>query len=730
MYVLSDLEKFTRSTLRMLNFSEVKIGKSRELGMSLGIYASVCMCMPLFERAIRYHQKAIDIRKELKDEWGVAQCLQWLGFCYSWKGEYQKSIGAFQESKDKFQKMGDMWEIGMDSFGLGTGYLYRGDYSQVVTYFSQYVEISQKVGDDYGISIGGANLGSAYMEKGEFVKAESWIRQSLDLSAEKKIWYCHCIGNIYSGCLEIERDNYEKAIKYLQQAKKLYEENNFLKHYTVCLYPYLAESYIGRITAGGEGITNEEKKKIKTACREALKQTKAWPTHYGGALRITAKYYALIGKRRKANSYFLKSIEHAKKLGRRYELAKGYYEYGNFLQSTAKAAEAGYNRQQAYNLFKEIGAKVYIKRCGDLLGYQTEEGKEKTEEETPRGRLKTTMGMTTIIDTITHISSILNLDELLEKIMDTTIQLVGAERGLLLLYSEEGAEPRRLERRIARNVTAREIEQEAFSVSRSIIAKVEKQKEPLIIEDAALDEELKDEASVVRYGLRSVLCLPIMVREDMLGILYLDNRLIGGLFTRENLNILELIARQAGVSIENAILYKRSITDSLTGLYNRNFFENYLIKVLHQAHRYNHKLSLLMIDIDYFKKVNDQYGHQAGDLVLKSVCDILKENIRKSDLIARYGGEELVIVLPETDISGANAVGENIRQAIEQDKFSYEIKERKFALNVTVSIGAAELMPGEDTVELIKKSDRALYQAKSLGRNRVEVDSKSAKFKT
>jgi diguanylate cyclase (GGDEF)-like protein len=128
----------------------------------------------------------------------------------------------------------------------------------------------------------------------------------------------------------------------------------------------------------------------------------------------------------------------------------------------------------------------------------------------------------------------------------------------------------------------------------------------------------------------------------------------------------------------------------------------------------------LILDIDNFKSFNDKYGHQTGDVVLKKVAKIMSETLRKSDTIARYGGEEFVIVLPETNISGAQVVGEKVRKAIENCEIEYGEDATK-ALKVTVSVGGAEFNQGEDRMSLIERADKNLYKAKANGRNRLEI---------
>jgi diguanylate cyclase (GGDEF)-like protein len=128
-------------------------------------------------------------------------------------------------------------------------------------------------------------------------------------------------------------------------------------------------------------------------------------------------------------------------------------------------------------------------------------------------------------------------------------------------------------------------------------------------------------------------------------------------------------------------------------------------------------MSLVMIDIDNFKKFNDTHGHQCGDAVLKNVARILKENCRQIDIAARYGGEELSVILPNTDLNAARAVSERIRDSIEKSKVNHNGS----SLSVTVSIGVAQFDPGRDheTKDIIERADKALYNAKNQGRNRV-----------
>ena len=167
--------------------------------------------------------------------------------------------------------------------------------------------------------------------------------------------------------------------------------------------------------------------------------------------------------------------------------------------------------------------------------------------------------------------------------------------------------------------------------------------------------------------------------------------------------------------------FEMAITDGLTGLYNRRYMESHLGTLVEQAASRGKPLSLLVLDIDYFKAINDGFGHDAGDDVLREFATRVRKSIRGIDLACRYGGEEFVVVMPETDMAVAATVAERIRRRIAGEQF--HINQGARALDVTISIGLAALATAEDSAAtIIKRADQALYRAKRDGRNRVVAD--------
>jgi diguanylate cyclase (GGDEF)-like protein len=179
-------------------------------------------------------------------------------------------------------------------------------------------------------------------------------------------------------------------------------------------------------------------------------------------------------------------------------------------------------------------------------------------------------------------------------------------------------------------------------------------------------------------------------------------------------------ALQDDLKEANARLEALATTDALTGLYNRRYLDTVLFSELRRSLRYKAPLSLVLLDIDRFKAVNDGYGHAVGDAVLRNVASLITRQARGTDVIARYGGEEIVLVLPHTDTRGAGDLAERLRQQISEALFVHG----DVSLKVTASFGIATYLAGPQALnpeELLRQADEALYEAKRSGRNQVTV---------
>lgn len=193
----------------------------------------------------------------------------------------------------------------------------------------------------------------------------------------------------------------------------------------------------------------------------------------------------------------------------------------------------------------------------------------------------------------------------------------------------------------------------------------------------------------------------------------------------EDENLLETICEPLSFSMDNRELFKKAMTDEMTDLYNHRYFKVRLENEIREHGDRRRKLGLVLLDIDFFKKVNDTYGHPVGDLVLKATSQCLKNFCRSTDVPARYGGEEFAIVLTDIDENGILNIGERLRQTIEE--MEIPVPELEKPLKITASIGLAVYpIHGKTPKDLILSADNALYDAKRSGRNRISIQMKSA----
>jgi diguanylate cyclase (GGDEF)-like protein len=217
----------------------------------------------------------------------------------------------------------------------------------------------------------------------------------------------------------------------------------------------------------------------------------------------------------------------------------------------------------------------------------------------------------------------------------------------------------------------------------------------------------------------SVIAVPLKSSGTVIGVLDLFDRLDAELFDDRDLATIRTFASQATVAIDNVLLHNEaqrlSITDGLTGLWNYRYFTMTIGKEIERSARFGRPLALLMLDIDLFKTVNDTYGHQRGDAVLVELAGRIRAQVRDVDTVARYGGEEIVVVLPETDEAGAAQAAERICDAVRRRPFG---EPGHGEVEVTVSIGAAVFPAhGASSTTLLRRADEALYRAKNEGRD-------------
>jgi diguanylate cyclase (GGDEF)-like protein len=319
-----------------------------------------------------------------------------------------------------------------------------------------------------------------------------------------------------------------------------------------------------------------------------------------------------------------------------------------------------------------------------------------------------------LFDTIGYVTSTLSLREVLQRLLYRTLEHLRCEIGSILLV--EGGDMLRVA--IARGLPDEVLTQGRFSGESSISGYVIETGEPLLVDDIETDSRF-GRRNHERYYTHSLISAPMVFHGEVRGVINVNNKHTREPLGEDELRLLEAIAGHAAAALSNALNYEalleRAQHDALTGLANHGHFWSSLDLELSRATRYGRPLGLVMLDVDHFKRFNDQRGHVAGDDALQLVAKLIRESTRAVDLAARYGGEEFAVILPETPPEGALVFGEKIRRHIEGAAIGGEPDEP-----LTVSVGVSSFpTAGENAAALVEAADQQLYRAKHQGRNRV-----------
>src|SRR2546426_3183755 len=318
-------------------------------------------------------------------------------------------------------------------------------------------------------------------------------------------------------------------------------------------------------------------------------------------------------------------------------------------------------------------------------------------------------------------SSSMQMDDLLEQVVskstgllgDTAFILMAADAGQLKLEAAFSKDRERLVKMLIAGVN---LGGDIFDAER--FAQVLQRRQPLIIpnmQQVNLSSEVR--AMIDKYAVVSLLAVPIQTKEAVLGV-FVSVASEAQVFTDEDINTAMALADFTAIALENAALFaelqRSAITDSLTGVYNTRFFHEVLARETSRADRYNTPLSLLMLDVDSFKFVNDTFGHVVGNKVLTQISKVLEHTVRNTDFVFRCGGDEFGVVLPGTNLEGAMHVAEKILQKVQTGEILTSLG---YSGPVTVSIGLSEYHRGSHFETLVAEADQALYASKRSSKN-------------
>ncbi|MEE8580226.1 MAG: sensor domain-containing diguanylate cyclase, partial [Myxococcota bacterium] len=319
-----------------------------------------------------------------------------------------------------------------------------------------------------------------------------------------------------------------------------------------------------------------------------------------------------------------------------------------------------------------------------------------------------------LYETVRDLSSTLDVEEVIERLLDRILHHLDAEIGSVLLLDQTGELRIVHSSGLPQDVVAETHISRAEGISGHVLATGE----PLLVADIEADERFR-RRNHERYYTRSFLSAPLIIDGEARGVLNVNNKTSRESFRVEDRRLLEAIAGHAAAALHNArrfeqMLY-RSQCDALTGLLNHGRFWSGLEEEVNRSKRYSRSLSVIVIDVDHFKRYNDRHGHIEGDKALVAVAEAISGGARAHDMVARYGGEEFAVILPETGQTGAASFAEKIRDMIDSTDLG-----REQGGELTISAGVATYPEdGQSGADLFRRADERLYRAKAQGRNRV-----------
>lgn len=322
------------------------------------------------------------------------------------------------------------------------------------------------------------------------------------------------------------------------------------------------------------------------------------------------------------------------------------------------------------------------------------------------------------------LTSTLDIKEVMKIVMENTSKLLKPKNWSLLLIDEKTNE---LFFEIAVGPGADKIKDLRLQMGQGIAGWVAEHKESLLVPDVYSDPRFykkADEKS--NFTTRSIICVPMTVGDKCLGVLQFINHDDEGSFREEDLILIETIADYTAIALENASLFEKikelSITDDLTGLHNSRYLEISTAYEFERAKRFEYDLSVIFLDLDHFKFINDKHGHMCGSQALREAADVIKNTIRKIDIAFRYGGDEFVIIMPETSKEHCMIV---CKKLLKNFRDHIYLEKEGISCQLTSSIGFATYPTDADNIEeILKLADDAMYRVKNISRNDVAAAEK------
>lgn len=317
------------------------------------------------------------------------------------------------------------------------------------------------------------------------------------------------------------------------------------------------------------------------------------------------------------------------------------------------------------------------------------------------------------------LTSTLQLDEVLKTVMQKVQELLAPDTWSLLLVDEVTNE---LYFQVATGEAAAKLKDVRLKMGQGIAGWVAQTGQATIVPDVDQDRRFSGQVDeMTKMRTHSIICVPIRGKERVLGVIEIINYVGKREFDQDDLALLQAMADYSAIALENAIhvqrIHELTITDDCTELYNVRHLNFVLDTEIYRSNRYQYEFSLVFIDLDHFKAVNDTYGHLAGSKLLREVADLVRGSLRLIDYAFRYGGDEFVVLLPQTSKESANIVARRLHERLNQKRF---LTDENLNLHLTASLGVATYpVDATSKAELIRLADEAMYLVKNTSRNNI-----------
>lgn len=717
--LLVDIRYFAYFSLWTTNRFWARRKISQELAISYFNMGQMFMGTPLRKLADSYFAKGLKVAEEIGDDHITMISYTLLAYKSETLGDYETQLNYALMALQIHKKLQFSPFHGLTINALIHAYNYLGDFSNMLRYNDFYQKKAYESGDNYGVISADIYYVQYYRGQGNTVSAVKAGQKALALAEETNDYFDQFCSLAELGVTYFYANQDDKAIECFEKAMAIKQGRFFPLQYTLVAYSYYAMVLCRRQRKIQQDFP--EDKSLLSLIQQMLSvplREKKYPTYYGSALRALAEWHVLCGNSVKAKKYYQASIDHCIKYKRQWLAASTQMAYGKFLTEIGEQAAAMQQFILAEYNFRHLKIEAYaLLAQREMESLQAGFGGAETEFDKFQRRLQLERNNMFFTDLLRDLSSVLDYRELIQKIIMVLLEASGAQQVAVFLPEENSGELKVEEfyTNEKQRLKKDDIPQE---MPMKLIRMALKTKEILALDNAEKSEYAKIDEMLTEKHIKSVMILPVMYKNSLRAICYLENSLSTGIFTKEIIENMKIVASQMAISMENAMLYKIATTDDLTGLYTRKHFDYLFQEELRLAKESGTHVGVVFIDIDKFKRINDTYGHMIGDKVLIELSAFLRNNCRTTDVIGRFGGEEIILLLRGNSLADSYTFAERLRRKLET--FPIDTGTAEGVLNITASFGISSYPEnGETMTELINKADTALYRSKNEGRNRV-----------